>query len=54
MVVTVPMTAATTAISVTAETTSRVRSVHGPRHLRGCLLTGPDEVPRPAPGVDHR
>ncbi|MFB8080359.1 MULTISPECIES: hypothetical protein [unclassified Streptomyces] len=31
IVVTVPMTAATTAISATAETTSRVRSDHGPR-----------------------
>ncbi|MFD5367780.1 hypothetical protein [Streptomyces sp. NPDC127103] len=31
IVVTVPMTAATTAISATAETTSRVLSDHGPR-----------------------
>ncbi|MFD4319789.1 hypothetical protein [Streptomyces sp. NPDC058548] len=31
IVVTVPMTAATTAISATAETTRRVRSDHGPR-----------------------
>jgi hypothetical protein len=30
MVVTEPITAATTAMSVTADTTSRVRSVHGP------------------------